>query len=175
MSDRIALLRGINVGGRTTIGMADLREVFTGLGCTEVRTHLRSGNVVFGCQDDAGLARRVEQRIADDLGVTTTVLLRTAEELARVTAANPFLDVEADFTKLHVGFLAEEPTGAVELTVPGGGPEQYRLAGRELYLHYPDGVGRSKFTNARIEKELGVAVTARNWRTVLALAEMARS
>ncbi|GAA2792937.1 DUF1697 domain-containing protein [Saccharopolyspora taberi] len=176
MTTHIALLRGINVGGRTNIAMADLRQVFAGLGCEEVRTYLRSGNVVFGCADSAvaGLAAAVEQRVARDLGVSTTVLLRTAGELARVVAGNPFLDEESDLTRLHVGFLSEPPGPQARLSVPGQGRERFRLAGRELFLHYPDGVGRSRFTNAHIEKQLGVAATARNWRTVLALAEMTR-
>ncbi|CAM03022.1 uncharacterized protein (DUF1697 family) [Saccharopolyspora erythraea NRRL 2338] len=175
MSTHIALLRGINVGGRTNIAMADLRAVFQELGCEPVATYLRSGNVVFIADDPGGVAAEVQNRVAARLGVSTLVQTRSAEEFARVAAGHPFLERETDLAKLHVVFLDAEPDPRRQagLEVPGGGREQFRFAGRELYLHYPDGAGRSRFTNAYLEKQLGVSATARNWKTVLTLAEMA--
>ncbi|MEU0054071.1 DUF1697 domain-containing protein [Streptomyces sp. NPDC006309] len=178
MTKHVALLRGINVGGRTQIAMADLRGLFTALGCEAVQTYLRSGNVVFGApagQTDAELAARIGERIADDLGVSVTVLLRTAESLARTVARNPYLGQEDDPAKLHVTFLAREPTAeqAARLEVPAGETAVFTLAGDEIHLHVPDGYGRTRLDNAFIERRLGIPATTRNWRTVTALHDLA--
>ena len=177
MTTYVALLRGINVGGHAKVAMEDLRRVVQALGHSEVTTYIQSGNVVFnGRGDDPGsLARDIESAIKGDIGLEVTVVVRTGEDLARVAATNPFLEGQAEVSKLHVAFLAEAPDDdrAAALTVPAGEPDQLRLAGREVYLHYPNGTGRSKLTNAYLEKRLGVAATTRNWRTVTKLAEMA--
>ncbi|MFF1283766.1 DUF1697 domain-containing protein [Streptomyces sp. NPDC058299] len=178
MTKHVALLRGINVGGRTQIAMADLRGLFTALGCETVQTYLRSGNVVFGApagQTDAELAARIGERIADDLGVSVTVLLRTAESLARTVARNPYLGQEDDPAKLHVTFLAREPTAeqAARLEVPAGETAVFTLAGDEIHLHVPGGYGRTRLDNAFIERRLGIPATTRNWRTVTALHDLA--
>ncbi|MFF9086491.1 DUF1697 domain-containing protein [Streptomyces sp. NPDC014991] len=178
MTKHVALLRGINVGGRTQIAMADLRALFTALGCEAVQTYLRSGNVVFRApagQTPAELAARIGKRIADDLGVSVTVLLRTAESLARTVARNPYLGQEDDPAKLHVTFLAQEPTAeqAARLEVPAGETAVFTLAGDEIHLHVPDGYGRTRLDNAFIERRLGIPATTRNWRTVTALHELA--
>ncbi|MFF8731204.1 DUF1697 domain-containing protein [Streptomyces sp. NPDC015171] len=174
MTKHIALLRGVNVGGRTRIAMAELRGLFDGMGFEDVRTHLQSGNVVFAVPDGrpaAELAAGIEQRIADDLGVTLSVLLRTGDSLARTLAANPYLGEEDDPAKLHVTFLAREPTAeqAARLVVPAGETARFTLAGDEIHLHVPDGYGRTKLNNAFVERRLGIPATTRNWRTVGAL------
>ncbi len=111
MTRYVVLLRGINVGGRTKVAMADLRQVFADLGYADAQTYLQSGNVVFRnpARQPADLAAEIEARIARDLGVSITVLLRTGDDLTRVVANNPFLDQVSDFAKLHVTFLAAEP------------------------------------------------------------------
>jgi len=172
----VALLRGINVGGRTKIAMADLRTLFASLGAEDVTTYVQSGNVVFKSgAPAAGLAQSIERRIADELGLRVTVVIRTAAELARVVSANPFADRGAEPKTLHVIFLAEKPaaTRVRALDATRGEPDEFRVVRREIYLHYPNGYGRSKITNAWFEKELGAAGTARNWRTVTTLAELA--
>jgi uncharacterized protein (DUF1697 family) len=172
----VALLRGINVGGRTKIAMSDLRKLFADLGAEDVTTYVQSGNVVFRSGAAAGpLARSIEERIAAELGLRVTVVIRTGGELAKVVAGSPFADRGAEPTKLHVVFLADKPpTARVRaLDATRGAPDEFRVVGREVYLHYPNGSGRSKITNAWFEKELGVAGTARNWRTVTKLAELA--
>ena len=176
MRTYVALLRGINVGGRTKIAMADLRKLFAGLGGEDVTTYLQSGNVVFKSSAAAAVfAGSIEERIADELGLRVTVVMRTAADLATVAAKNPFADRGAEPTQLHVVFLSEKPAAARvrALDTTRGEPDEFRVAGREIYLHYPNGYGRSKITNAWFEKELGVAGTARNWRTVTKLAELA--
>lgn len=178
MTKYIALLRGINVGGNAKIAMKDLRGLFTDMGFGSVQTYLQSGNVVFDAPDaqtPGELAAGIEKRIAGDLGVSLTVLLRTAESLARTLAQNPYLDREDDPAKLHVTFLAQEPTAeqTARLEVPAGETAVFSLAGDEIHLHVPDGYGRTKLNNAFIERRLGVPATTRNWKTVNALYELA--
>ncbi|WP_106396301.1 DUF1697 domain-containing protein [Actinocorallia populi] len=168
MSRYIALLRGINVGGNTRIGMAALRESFADLGHTEVRTYLQSGNVFFDSARPAeSLAEELEVRIAADLGVSTRVLLRTEDELKHVLATHPFRDRE-DPAALHVAFLGETPTAVLEK--PTGEAAEFAAKGREVYLYCPNGYGRTKLNNAFLERRLGVVATTRNWKTVTALA-----
>ncbi|MEU6591968.1 DUF1697 domain-containing protein [Streptomyces sp. NPDC046881] len=203
MTTYIALLRGVNVGGSARIAMKDLRALFAGMGFEDVRTYLQSGNVVFraptastsaaatatdsaaatasavpapaGTQRPADLAVSIEKRIADDLGVSCTVLLRTGDSLARTLAANPYLGREDDPAKLHVTFLAQEPTAeqAARLAVPAGETAVFALVGDEIHLHVPDGYGRTRLNNAFIERRLGMRATTRNWKTVTALHELA--
>ncbi|MGN9778781.1 DUF1697 domain-containing protein [Micromonospora sp. H33] len=176
MTRWVALLRGINVGG-VRLAMADLRRLVADLGHQDVKTHLQSGNVVFGStvRDADVLARGIERALADELGLTVPVLVRSGREMAAVAGGNPYADREDDPTRLLVAFLATAPeTSAVAgLTVPGGETVAFTVTGREVFLHYPDGgYGRSKFTNAYLEKKLGVVATTRNWRSVRALAEL---
>jgi uncharacterized protein (DUF1697 family) len=177
MTTYVALLRGINVGGRTKVGMDDLRRVFLALGYAGVKTYVQSGNVLFRSpvEEPPPSAAAIEQRIARDLGVTTTVLLRNGDDLAHVIANNPFLGRVPDPTKLHVTFLAEppDPERAARLETPSGEPDAFSLAGREVYLHCPNGYGRTKLNNAFLERRLGVAATTRNWNTVTTLRDLA--
>ncbi|MGK5677378.1 DUF1697 domain-containing protein, partial [Micromonospora sp. URMC 106] len=151
-----------------------------GLGHDDVKTYLQSGNVVFGStvRDAEALARGIERAIADELGLSVPVLVRSGRELAAVAGGNPYADREDDPTRLLVAFLAAVPekSAVTALTVPGGENVAFTVTGREVYLHYPDGgYGRSKFTNNYLEKQLGVVATTRNWRSVRALAEQAAS
>ena len=177
MTRYVALLRGVNVGG-AKVGMADLRRLVTDLGHDDVKTYLQSGNVVFGStvRDAEALARGIEKAITDELGLTVPVLVRSGREMAAVAGGNPYADREDDQTRLLVAFLATAPKkSAVDaLEVPGNENVAFTVDGREVFLHYPDGgYGRSKFTNAYLEKKLGVVATTRNWRSVRALADLA--
>jgi uncharacterized protein (DUF1697 family) len=172
----VALLRGINVGGRTKIGMADLRALFEAAGVEDVTTYIQSGNVVFSSDGAAAaVTKALEKRIAGDLGLAVTVLLRTRPQLEKVLRANPFLAEGRDPSKLHVTFLAEKPNGArvKALDPEQWKPDEFRFLGREIYLHFPKGYGRSKLGNTFFEKQLGVRATTRNWRTVTKLVELA--
>ncbi len=171
MATYVALLRGINLGARNRIAMADLREVFGALGAEDVSTYLQSGNVAFRSTKSAvDLERAAERRIADDLGLDVAVLVRTGAQLAKLEAGNPFNPAES-----HVTFLAEKPDRArVRALDPArGAPDELRVVGREVYLRCPNGYGRSKLTNAFFEKQLGVRATTRNWKTVTELARLA--
>ena len=174
-----ALIRGINVGGRNKISMAELRSVFSSLGHEDVTTLIQSGNVVFRSDagDEAAIARELEDRLADDFGLAVSVLVRRPSELALVAGGNPFLEGETDLSRLHVLFLDAAPAaGLVAGLDPGrSAPDRFAVHGREIYLHCPNGSGRSRLTTAYFESRLGVRATARNWNTVLRLVELAHA
>jgi uncharacterized protein (DUF1697 family) len=173
----IALLRGINVGGRAKVSMNELRELFAELGYEDAKTYIQSGNVVFRAplRSPARAASDIAARIGKDLGVRCSVLLRTDRDLAALLRGNPYAGSKADPSQLHVTFLdaAPGPKKAAELAVPHGESVEFTVAGREIYLRYPDGYGRTKFNNTYIEKRLGVVATTRNWNTVTKLHELA--
>jgi len=178
MKAYLALLRGINLGSTNKIAMPDLRELFTALGHGDVRTHLQTGNVIF-TTDRSGrsLAADLQERIANDLGVRTTVLLRTASELAAVAGDNPLAGAAPDPSRLLVTFLDGKPDrdGVPKLDALKGDGEEFVVRGREVYLHCPNGYGRTKLSNTNLEKRLGVAATTRTWKVVTTLHEMMRS
>ena len=172
----VALLRGINVGGNRMIKMADLREVFVAADADDVATYIQSGNVVFthAARSEPTLAAELEKRIAKAAGFPVPVVLRTAGQLARVIEDSPFPDADADH--LHVAFLAARPpANAPTIDARAFAPERCAAVGRELYLYLPDGMGRSKLAAAVLAKPkaIGAGGTARNWRTVLKLNELA--
>ncbi|MBK8097156.1 MAG: DUF1697 domain-containing protein [Planctomycetes bacterium] len=172
----IALLRGINVGGKNKLPMADLTAICTGVGCTGVKTFIQSGNVVF---DHAGspttIARDLASAIADRSGLHVPVIVVTQKQLAAVIADNPFLANGTDPDTLHVAFLADPPSkAAVARLDPKRSPGDAFAVGKQvMWLHLPNGVARTKLTNAWLDATLATTSTIRNWRTVLQLAEMA--
>jgi uncharacterized protein (DUF1697 family) len=172
----VALLRGINVGGNRVIKMADLREVFVAADAIDVTTYIQSGNVVFthAVRSEPTLAADLETRIAKAAGFPVSVVLRTAGQLARVIEDSPFPDADADH--VHVAFLAARPPASAPTIDTGAfAPERFAAVGRELYLYLPDGMGRSKLAAAILAKPkaIGARGTARNWRTVVRLSELA--
>jgi uncharacterized protein (DUF1697 family) len=178
MKTYVALLRGINVGSHKRVAMADLRALFEGLGAADVATYVQSGNVVFKSADGAEkLTRAIERRIHRDLGLSVTVVVLTRAQLTKVLGGNPFAKAKKAPSKLHVAFLAEKPPRAKvsKLDPEHGRPDEFRVVGRQVYLHYPSGYGKTKLTNAYFEKQLGVAATTRNWRTITKLGELASS
>jgi uncharacterized protein (DUF1697 family) len=169
---QVALLRGINVGGRNPVPMADLRAVFETLGHTEVTTFIQSGNVIFTTAGPV-TAKSLEVAIADRFDINASVVLRTPRELERIVEANPFAG--ADIAKLHVGFMPRKPpAGAVsKLDAERFRPEELAIRGRELYFHLPDGMGRSRLP-AYVDRRLEIPTTVRNWNTVTKLLELTR-
>ena len=172
----VALLRGINVGGHRLIKMADLRAVFVAADADDVVTYIQSGNVVFthAARSEPTLVAELEKRIAKAAGFPVPVVLRTAGQLARVIADSPFPEADADH--VHVAFLAARPpANAPTIDARALAPERFAAVGRELYLYLPDGTGRSKLAAAVLAKPkaIGAGATARNWRTVLKLNELA--
>jgi uncharacterized protein (DUF1697 family) len=177
MPTYVALLRGVNLGARNKVSMADLRTLIESLGAEDVQTYVQSGNVVFKSRvrSAAKLAGDIEQRISGKLGLEIRVVLRTDKQLAKIVAGNPFAASQSEGTKLHVTFLAEAPKASRTraLEPEAFEPDEFQVKGREVYLHTPKGYGRSKLSNAYFEKQLGVAGTTRNWNTVTKLAELA--
>lgn len=170
----VALLRAVNLPGHNKVGMADLRKVAEDLGLKDVRSLLQSGNLVFGGgrQKGARLEALLEKGAAQSLGVATEFFVRSAEEWEAIVARNPFPEeAKRDPGHLLLLCLKGAVTGAAvtELERSIRDREVVRGAGREVYLFYPDGVGRSRLTAATIEKKLGTRGTGRNWNTVLKL------
>ena len=176
MTRYAALLRGINVGGNNKVAMADLRALLDGLGYTDVRTHLNSGNAIFTSSDakpDA-LAAAIEKAIASELGLTIKVVVRSGPELRRVIDHNPLADVATDPSKHLVTFLSAPLDAAKLATVDPADfePDLFRVVDREIYMWFPDGMGDAKLGRLAWDKRFGVVATGRNWNTVLKLAEM---
>jgi uncharacterized protein (DUF1697 family) len=172
----IALLRGINVGGSHMLPMKELKRLLEKLGCVEIHTYIQSGNVVFrsGRADAEGLATQLTQAVSSTYGFSPRVMVLTLRELARAVADNPFREAEESPKSLHLFFLAASPRtpDLKSLHALQAQTERFALRGRVLYLLTPEGFGRSKLA-ARVERLLGVEATARNWRTVTTLLDMA--
>jgi uncharacterized protein (DUF1697 family) len=176
VSTYVALLRAINLGDQNKIRMPDLKELFAALGYSGVSTYLRSGNVVFdGPPEGIALASSIEDAIAQKLGLRVRVLLRDAGELGTVAKGNPFTGPGAQPGALHVTFLDVEPDHRRVESIDAGRfqPDEYRVTGRHVYLHCPQGYGRTKLNNAFWERQLGLTATTRNWNTVQALWQLA--
>lgn len=176
MTPCIALLRAVNVGGNNLLPMKALPALFTGLGHTDPVTYIQSGNVVFRCQnpDMQAVSAALQQRIAEVFGLDVAVVTRTAAELARVVADNPFPAEGAQ--ALYVMFLVNLPSEQAVARVDPlrSPPDRFVVRGREVYLHLDTGAGKTRLTGAYLEKCLGTLGTARNWRTVTRLLAMAR-
>jgi uncharacterized protein (DUF1697 family) len=173
MAKHVALLRAVNVGGRGSLAMAELRKVAEGLGYGEVKTLLQSGNLVFDTRGKTdALERALEAALKQQLGIETDFMVRDARAWRTIIAANPFPDAaKSDPGHLVVMVLKDRVTAqavaALQESVKGR--EVIRPAGRELYITYPDGIGRSKLTGSLIERKLDTRGTARNWNTVTKL------
>lgn len=177
-STHVALLRGVNVGGKNKLPMRDLAEIFNEAGALEVRTYIQSGNVVFSATDTIArkIGSTVPKLIGTRLGFAPPVVLRSADELAEVAGGNPFLRARADEAALYVGFLADTPDAVriVGLNPNRSPGDRYELRGRDIYMHLVTGAADTKLTTAYFDSTLATISTFRNWRTVLKLLEMTR-
>jgi uncharacterized protein (DUF1697 family) len=179
MPSHVALLRGINVGGNNKVAMADLREVVASLGHTGVSTYIQSGNVLFTAQeaDTGALAAGLEQAIAQAFGLKPRVIVLTRAELAQVISDNPYR-AEPNPRYVHAMFFPAEPGEQVRESVAAAGQQaaakgsrdEATVVGRTLFLHTPDGYGRSELA-VRLARARGPVAdgTARNWATVTKL------
>lgn len=172
MTTLVAVLRGINLGGNTKLKMDALRAHCETIGLRDVRSYIQSGNLVFRTSlPDVETLLAAE--IGKTFGVRTFAVTRTLAEMRSIVGHNPFPGIAP--TKLVVCFLQSKPTAAAVAAVEQMAitPEEVRISGREMYIHFPLGQGVSKLPMARIEKTLGTSGTSRNWNTVLALLAMA--
>jgi len=177
----VLLLRGINVGGRNRLPMADLRTLVADLGHGDVRTHLQSGNVVCtGSGAAPVVAQRLSSAILDELGLSVTVVARTGAEWSALMVADAIATDDpnaADASGRHVTFLAAAPDprriDALGARAAEFLPDRFAVVGPDVYLHVPGRYSDTKLQNAMLERELGQVATTRNWRTVTALAGIA--
>ena len=176
----ISMLRGINVGSRHRIKMEDLRALYESLDFRNPRTFIQSGNVVFEAQDRKleKIRKRIEEGIEQRFGFHSDVILRTVEEMKDAIERDTFAGRE-NFNpgKLVIVFLAADPgmDAIAQVRAMKVAPEELRIGGRELYVYYPNGMGRSKFPMTAIAKILKTEWTGRNWNSVTKLLELAGS
>ncbi|HKQ97367.1 MAG TPA: DUF1697 domain-containing protein [Candidatus Polarisedimenticolia bacterium] len=174
----VALLRGINVGGKNRLPMNDLATMFKDAGAADVRTYIQSGNVIF--RADAARALRlgaaVGKAMQAELGWSVPIVVRSAAALGATAKGNPFLAEKVPLQSLHVGFLLARPdrTRVAALDPDRSPPDRFVVRGDTLYLHLPNGVARTKLTSQYLDSRLGTVVTVRNWNTVTTLLEMTR-
>lgn len=175
VSGFVALLRAVNVGGRNRVQMAALAQLFAAAGCENVRTFIQSGNVIYDAKPAvvARLPGVLERSFAKAFGFPTPIIIRSARDLAAIIAANPFKGHEES---LHVTFLADRPkAAAIAALDPSRSPgDEFAVVGREIFLHCPNGLGRTKLSNDYFDRMLATTGTVRNWRTVTKLFELSR-
>ena len=183
----LALLRGINLGGKTMVKMEELRRTFEALGFENVKTYINSGNVAFdtdvgslhvskGSSDSVArqLVEKIEDAVERDFGRRFSVMVRPQKAIEKILANNPFDGEYGSHKEMHVLFMEREISDDQLATLREAAPagERFIAKGREIYLHLPMGVAQSLMGRGLVEKKLKIAVTARNWRTVQKLAEL---
>ncbi len=180
MKKYISMLRGINVSSQKKVKMADLKTLYESLKFVNVKTYIQSGNVIFdsSISDVGKLKRNIEQNIEKTFGFYVSVIIRSKVEFEGIINRNPFVGQGSaeDDTKLLVTFLTdaspESIANAIQQFVTK--PEALEVRGKEIYLHCPNGYGRSKLSNNFLERKLGVKATTRNWKTVKRLYELSQ-
>ena len=173
----VALLRAINLGRVNRVPMAALRSALTEAGFDDVTTHLQSGNVVLRSskRSDTAVAREIELLVGSEFGVEAYVMVRTADQLAKIIRANPLARGRNGAERLHVAFLKRRPAAAAKRALAGRtfGNDEFAIRGTEIYLWYPNGVAGSKMNTAVFEGALGTPGTVRTWNVVTRLNELA--
>jgi len=177
MTAFVSLFRGINVGGHHHVRMDDLKDMHEALGLKDVFPYIQSGNVVFTSDDAdaARLRRHIEDGFEKKFGFRVEVIIRTSAELREIIDQNPFQSQPSKESKwVVVMFLAARPdaTAQEDLLKTYAGPEELFFTGKEVYIYYPNGIGRSKLSNSLMEKKLKTVGTARNWNTILQLQKL---
>jgi uncharacterized protein (DUF1697 family) len=174
----ISMLRGVNVGGHNKIKMDDLRTLYRSLKLEDPRTYVQSGNVIFRTNEKNSppLAKKIQDAIEGKFGFRPEVIVRTTEELRSAIAASPFASRRnLEPGKILVTFLAGKPGPNAHATLLSlkAHPEELHLSGRELYIYFPDGAGKSKLPWSKVEKLVQTTGTARNWSSVTKMLAMA--
>lgn len=171
VTEYVAFLRGINVGGKNKVPMAELRAASSASGYLDVRTSIQSGNVVFavsGSESEESVVGSISRLLFESFGIDTTAILRQRTELATILRACPFAHPERDLSRLLVFFLDREPPceRVAELDCARSAEVEFAVRGREVHGWYPEGSGNSKFTADYFGRTLGVTATGRNHRTI---------
>jgi uncharacterized protein (DUF1697 family) len=177
MTRCVSLFRGINVGGNQIVRMDALKELLESLDLRDIQTYIQSGNVVFTSdnQDVTQIQKHIEDGFAQTFGFPVKVMVRTQGEINTIIENNPFQNQPMKESKwVIVMFLASDPfsTALEDIRKTYAGPEELYINGQEVFIYYPEGMGRSKLSTAFLEKKLKTMGTARNWNTVLRLQKM---
>ena len=163
------MIRGINVSGQKKIKMADLKAHMEDLGFSEVQTYIQSGNIIFRVNDlrPEKIEHLISYKIKKEYGWEVPVIVRSTEEIKIILKDNPYLD-KKDPNRLFVTFLTDEPLleNFENLHAVDYSPEEYRFAGKDIYLYLPNGYGKARMNNNFFEKKLKVSATTRNWKTL---------
>lgn len=174
----IVLLRGINVGGRNKLPMADLRELLRKNGYHNITTYIQSGNIILSSNNNANtINNHIKDLLHKTFNYTIAVITLTVAEINACFTNNPFLDTENDGKFLHVTFLNNAPSKALIplLNINTQANETYKIIDKFVYLYTPDGFAKTKFTNTQFEKKLNTEATTRNWKTVGKLVALANT
>ena len=174
MSVKVALMRGINVGGKNILPMRDLREILGELGCESVANYIQSGNVVFrNKRKNDGLAKSISKAVEKRFGFAPFVLVMSATTFEGIASANPYAAKAAEPKHVHTSFLAGPADNAdlQRMHERKSSTEEFTLTDTAVYFYAPDGIARSKLAN-EMERHLGVSATGRNQRTVEKLQAM---
>lgn len=179
MTKYVAILRGINVGGKRIILMKDLVKLFESLKYYNVSTYIQSGNVFFESEDDLEesiISKSIEIAIFENYGFDVPVIIRTKDDLQKILLSNPFVfaDPNVAASCLHLTFLSGKPTDEqlLEMTKHDFSPDLFQISGRDVYIYCSGKYHETKLSNQFFEKKLKLSATTRNWQTVLKLAEL---
>jgi len=180
MTTYIAILRGINVSGQKRIKMDNLREALASLGFSDLATYIQSGNIIFKSETENCqiLQLKINQRIKKGFGFDVPVIIRTLEEWQFMVEQNPFQNQKhIDENKLHATFLEEVPVINLgeEMDASMYLPDEFVLRDKTIYVHCPNGYGKTKLNNMFFENKLKTPATTRNWKTTLKLLAMAKA
>ncbi len=174
MIRKIAILRGINVGGKRKILMADLKLIFESLNFSNVTTYIQSGNVIFDSDDEMdefALSRKIENKIKEEFGFEVPVIVRTSEELEKLVNENPFCKSNVEIEHLHLTFLKDTPTDKCQQAIEAYNfePDKFAICDKDIFVYCEGKYHQSKLTNNFFEHKLETPATTRNWKTVLKL------
>jgi uncharacterized protein (DUF1697 family) len=179
LTRHLAMLRGINVGGKNRILMADLKRLFLESGAQEISTFIQSGNVLFlaTAEEVTQICSMAKDRVTNHLGKEIPLVIFSASEMEEAVSSNPYLTPEADQNQLFVMFLRQKPTEAqIDSLDPNRSPgDSYSVINRQIYMRLTTGAADTKLTNAYFDSKLKTISTARNWRTVLELNSLLKS
>lgn len=178
MNQKIALLRGINVGGKRKILMTDLKSLCETLDLKNVKTYIQSGNLIFNSdRKNDEIENDLEKAIKANFGFDVPVIIRSVKELETTINKNPFTEKLVDINQLHLTFLKEKPIKeAIEKTLSYHyKPDKFKIDNKEVFIICAGKYHKSKLTNTFFEKHLNVAATTRNWKTVLKLSELSKN
>ncbi len=178
MKKHIAILRGINVGGRRKIIMSELRDMFSSLGHSNVRSFIQSGNIIFDCKtgkSNSGLEQESTLAIKETFGHDVPVIIRSTQEIKEIIQTNPYIE-QAKIEDLHLTFLKDIPENEHRLKTKeiNHSPDQFLIADKHVFVACFGGYRNTKLNNSFFEKKLKVSTTTRNWKTILKLYELSQ-